>query len=83
MTTPPSARRATRVIAISEAAKADLVETLGLPPEKIDVTPLGFRLDDRVAPAPEAVLRARFELGDAPGRAVRRAEAGRTRTSRG
>lgn len=66
MTTPPSARRATRVIAISEAAKEDLVETLGLPPEKIDVTPLGFRLDDRVAPEPEAVLRERFALGDAP-----------------
>jgi len=66
LTTPPSARRATRVIAISEAAKADLVATLGLAPERIDVTPLGFRLDAQVAPEPEAALRARYELGDAP-----------------
>jgi glycosyltransferase involved in cell wall biosynthesis len=66
LTTPPSARLATRVIAISEAAKADLEATLGLPAGRIDVTPLGFRLDDRVAPEPEAALRARFGLGDLP-----------------
>ena len=66
LTTPPSARRATRVIAISEAAKRDLVATLGLAAERIDVTPLGFRLDERVAAEPEAALRGRYELGDAP-----------------
>jgi glycosyltransferase involved in cell wall biosynthesis len=66
LTTPPSARCATRVIAISEAAKEDLVRTLGVDPERIDVTPLGFRLDERVAPEPEAALRAQFELGAGP-----------------
>jgi glycosyltransferase involved in cell wall biosynthesis len=66
LTTPPSARLATRVIAISEATKADLVATLGMPPDRIDVTPLGFRLDERVDPEPEAALRARFDLGDGP-----------------
>ena len=38
---PWSARRAVRVLAISERTKADLVELYGLPPEKIVVTPLG------------------------------------------
>lgn len=66
LTTPPSARRADRVIAISEAAKADLVQTLGLDPARIDVTPLGFRGTDGVAPEGEAELRRRFELGDGP-----------------
>ena len=39
-----SARRADRVIAISEAARADMVATLGLP--RVDVTPLGVRALD-------------------------------------
>ncbi len=51
-TTPPSARRADRVIAISEAVKRDVMERLGVPGERIDVTPLGFRLDATVAPEP-------------------------------
>jgi glycosyltransferase involved in cell wall biosynthesis len=38
---PWSARRAVRLLAISERTKADLVELYGLPPEKIVVTPLG------------------------------------------
>ncbi|MDX6486847.1 MAG: hypothetical protein QOF43_2000, partial [Gaiellaceae bacterium] len=37
---PRSARRARRVLAISERTKADLVRLYGLPPEKIVVTPL-------------------------------------------
>jgi len=37
---PRSARRATRVLAISRRTKDDLVELYGLPPEKIVVTPL-------------------------------------------
>jgi glycosyltransferase involved in cell wall biosynthesis len=63
---PTSARRAHRVIAISEAAKRDLIVTLGLHPAKIDVTPLGVNLDEVVAPTAEADLRARLELGDDP-----------------
>ena len=51
LTTPPSARRATRVIAISEAAKADLVaDARPRRRQRIDVTPLGVRLDAPVAP---------------------------------
>lgn len=37
---PRSARRARRVLAISQQTKNDLVELYGLPPEKIEVTPL-------------------------------------------
>lgn len=62
----PSARRAHRVIAISETAKRDLVETLGLPEDRIDVTLLGVNMDGPAAPAPEALLRAALDLGDAP-----------------
>jgi glycosyltransferase involved in cell wall biosynthesis len=63
---PTSARRAHRVIAISEAAKSDLHATLGLDPEKIDVTPLGVNLEDTIAATDEAELRARLGLGDDP-----------------
>jgi len=40
--TPRSCRLARRVLAISESTKADLVELLAIPAEKIDVTPLGY-----------------------------------------
>src|SRR5262249_19750614 len=59
------ARAADRVLTISEATKRDLVATLGLPPERIDVTPLA--VTDRESHAtPEAELRARLGLGSAP-----------------
>lgn len=64
MTAPPSAKRADRVIAISEAGKRDIAETLGIPESRIDVTHLGIRADG-VAPAvagPE--LRERLGLGE-------------------
>lgn len=60
---PTSARRADRVIAISEAARDDLVQTLGLPRDKIDVTPLGIRTEARTVATPEADLRERLGLG--------------------
>jgi len=41
LTVPRSARRADRVLAISQRTKDDLVELYELPPEKIVVTPLG------------------------------------------
>jgi glycosyltransferase involved in cell wall biosynthesis len=66
MTAPPSARLATRVIAISEAAKRDIVATLRLAPGKIDVTPLGIRVDPAAPRAAEADVRASLELGAAP-----------------
>jgi glycosyltransferase involved in cell wall biosynthesis len=43
---PLCARAADRVIAISDAAKRDIVETLRLDPAKVDVTPLGVRRNE-------------------------------------
>jgi glycosyltransferase involved in cell wall biosynthesis len=63
---PLAVRSSRRVLAISEAGKRDLVELLGVAPERIDVTPLGPGLPDDVPPVPEAELRERFSLGDAP-----------------
>jgi glycosyltransferase involved in cell wall biosynthesis len=65
LASPISARRADRVIAISESGKRDVVAAFGLPAEKVDVTPLG------VSPAggdatPEPDLRARLGLADDP-----------------
>jgi glycosyltransferase involved in cell wall biosynthesis len=62
----PSAHAADRVIAISEAARDDMVERIRLPRSKVDVTPLGIRQDPTVAPAEEAELRRRLGLGEAP-----------------
>jgi glycosyltransferase involved in cell wall biosynthesis len=60
-------RRADRVVAISEAAKADLVQTLGLAAGRIDVTPLGVG-----SPAPErsSPPELRRRLGVPPGAPV-------------
>jgi glycosyltransferase involved in cell wall biosynthesis len=59
---PLGARSARRVIAISEAGKRDLVQTLRLPPGKVDVVPLGFGIAELAEPTPEAALRERFGL---------------------
>ena len=59
------ARAADRVLTISEATKRDLVATIGLDPERIDVTPLGVA-DARAEPPTEADLRSRLGLGEAP-----------------
>ncbi len=59
------ARRADRVVAISEQTAADLQAVLGIPRERIDVVPNGIA-PPAVAPTPEAALRARLELGDRP-----------------
>jgi glycosyltransferase involved in cell wall biosynthesis len=63
----PSLRRATRVLAISEAVRQDALATLGLPASRVDVAPLAA--DDgakRVAATPGADLRRALALGDAP-----------------
>jgi glycosyltransferase involved in cell wall biosynthesis len=62
----PSARTADRVIAISAAARDDMGETLGLDPRRIDVTPLGVRVDGRATAACEEELRAELDLGQRP-----------------
>lgn len=58
-----SARRADRVIAISQAGKDDLVETVGLDPARIDVTMLGVRAGQGAPATPEGELRQRLGLG--------------------
>jgi glycosyltransferase involved in cell wall biosynthesis len=58
-------RHADRVFAISHAASEDFTRTLGLPPERIEVTPLGVRAPGGRRPTSEAELRSRFELQDA------------------
>ena len=63
---PLAARRSQRVIAPSEATKADLVRYLGVAPGRVDVTYEGPGLAEGLVPPGEAELRRRFELGDAP-----------------
>ena len=55
LTVPTAARRAARVLTVSERSKRDLVSLYGLPAEKVVVTPNGvdpaFRPDGEEAPA--------------------------------
>jgi glycosyltransferase involved in cell wall biosynthesis len=63
---PRVARRADRVIAISEAGAADIAEHLHVPRERIDVTPLGHGGGEpRSATAPDD-LRAGLDLPPGP-----------------
>lgn len=61
-----SARRADRVIAISQAGKRDIVQTIGIPEQRIDVTPLGVSAPLAVAATAPAEVRRRLDLGDGP-----------------
>ncbi len=61
---PLAVRRSRRVIVDSQSTRADLVELLGTPPERIDVVPLGLGSPRRCAPLPEAQLRERLDLGE-------------------
>lgn len=65
-TVPTIARRADRVIAISQSGAQDIVRHLRVPRERIDVVPLGPGVDVRVAPTAERTLRERLALGDGP-----------------
>ena len=58
-------RHADRVFADSRAAAEDFVQTLGLPRERIDVTPLGVHVPEGAPTVAEAELRARLRLGSA------------------
>jgi glycosyltransferase involved in cell wall biosynthesis len=60
---PGAARRSDRVIADSQSTREDLMELLGIPPERIDVVPLGIGNLRRETPLSEADVRARFDLG--------------------
>lgn len=59
-------RRSDRVIAPSEATKADLVRLLRAPAGKIDVIPQGVAPPPPVDAGAEARCRRRFELGESP-----------------
>ena len=59
---PAGARRADRVVALSEAGRRDVAETLRIAPDKIDVVYCGFGLPELPAPSPEAELRERYGL---------------------
>jgi len=63
---PLAAKRSKRIIAISEATKSDVVSFLGIDPGHVDVTYLAPGFTGSVDPAPEAELRRRHSLGDAP-----------------
>jgi glycosyltransferase involved in cell wall biosynthesis len=63
---PRSARRSDRVIADSQSTRKDLIELLGIGPERIDVVPLGRGTVRREAPLAERDVRARFDLGERP-----------------
>lgn len=60
---PVAVRRCDRVIAISENTRADLVELLGTPSEKVDVVPQGLGAVARAAALPEQQIRFELDLG--------------------
>lgn len=60
----PAARRATRVITISEAVKRDVVSRLRVPAARVDPVLLGRGMRPAADPTPEAELRRRLHLGD-------------------
>jgi glycosyltransferase involved in cell wall biosynthesis len=64
MLVPLAARRSTRVIAISQSTRRDLVELLGLPSERIDVAPQGLGAVRRADALSAPQTRARFGLGE-------------------
>lgn len=59
---PPVARRADRIIAISDFVAGGVVEHLGVRRERIDVVPLGYGVEQDVPPTPEAELRRKLGL---------------------
>jgi glycosyltransferase involved in cell wall biosynthesis len=61
---PRGARRAKRVIAISQATKDDLVGSYGIDAQKIDVTLLGHGISDVGSVTDEQALRERLGLGE-------------------
>jgi glycosyltransferase involved in cell wall biosynthesis len=63
---PLSARRADRVVTISEAAREDIAATIGIERAKIDVTHLGVDTAGRPQPVADGELRQRLGLSDAP-----------------
>ena len=64
---PAGAKRAQRVLAISEAGRRETAETLGIDPGRITAIHLGFGFGaEEPQVTPEAALRERYGLGEAP-----------------
>jgi len=63
---PPVARRADRLIALSQAGASHVEQYLRVPRERIDVVPLAAGRNDLVDPTPEPDLRSRLRLGGGP-----------------
>lgn len=63
---PLAARRSRRILTLSEATKRDVVERLGVPGARVDVTYAGPGMAEDLEPVGEAELRERLELDDAP-----------------
>jgi glycosyltransferase involved in cell wall biosynthesis len=61
---PAAVRRSDRVIAISASTRDDVVDRLGVPPNRIDVVPQGIGTSPRANQTPEAELRRQLGLGD-------------------
>lgn len=62
----PAARRAERVITLSQAARDEIAEDLGVPADRIDVVPLGAGAEPVETPTSETALRERLGLGSGP-----------------
>ncbi len=63
---PPVARRADRVIVLSQAGAEHVTKYLGLSGDRIDVIALAAGRTDLVAPTQAAELRSRLRLGEGP-----------------
>jgi len=61
---PAAARRSERVLADSQSTRDDLIELLGVAPERIDVAPLGMAPIRRDLASSEAETRTRLRLGE-------------------
>lgn len=63
---PPIARRADRLLALSNAGAEHIVQYLRVPRERIDIVPLAAGRSDRATPTAEGELRSRLGLGAGP-----------------
>ena len=61
---PLAARRSHRIIVDAASTREDLDRLLGVSPSKVDVVSLGLGCRPRIAPTPEAELRAKLAAGD-------------------